>query len=328
MKLWSLVKWIAGQARNDKLAVIPDSIRDPWLLGCVVVGALLSAGAAQALQVTDDRGVTLTFAQPPQRIVSLLPALTETVCALGQCQRLVGVDRYSNFPQSVRALPQVGGGLDPNIEAIVALKPDLVLIATSSRLGERLQALGIKALALEPKSHADVRRVLEQVGQVLGVGDATRVWRGIDAELSAQALSLPSAAKNMRVYFEVDSAIYAAGEKSFIGETLMRLGLKNIVPASLGLFPKLNPEYVVRAQPDLIMVSENNRASLAARPGWANLRAIKAGHVCVFSAAQLDALVRPGPRIAEAAHLMVRCVQDLPKPYGESDPSGPRGNTR
>ena len=286
------------------------------------------SGAALALQVTDDRGVTLTFAQPPQRIVSLLPALTETVCALGQCQRLVGVDRYSNFPQSVRALPQVGGGLDANIEAIVALKPDLVLIATSSHLGERLQALGIKALALEPKSHADVRRVLEQVGQVLGVGDATRVWRGIDAELSAQALSLPSAAKNMRVYFEVDSAIYAAGEKSFIGETLMRLGFKNIVPASLGLFPKLNPEYVVRAQPDLIMVSENNYASLAARPGWANLRAIKAGRVCVFSAEQLDALVRPGPRIAEAAHLMVQCVQDLLKPHGESDPSGPRGNTR
>src|SRR5450759_2872217 len=77
MKLWSLVKWIADQARNEKLAVIPESIRDPWLLGCVVVGALLSAGAALALQVTDDRGVTLTFAQPPQRIVSLLPALTE-----------------------------------------------------------------------------------------------------------------------------------------------------------------------------------------------------------------------------------------------------------
>ena len=87
------------------------------------------------------------------------------MCELGQCQRLVGVDRYSNFPASVRRLPQVGGGLDPNIEAIVALKPDVVLLATSSRAGERLEALGIKVVALEPKSHADVQRVLRQGGR-------------------------------------------------------------------------------------------------------------------------------------------------------------------
>jgi len=157
------------------------------LLCLAVASALLGASAAQALQVTDDRGVTVTFAQPPQRIVSLLPSLTETVCALGLCQRMVGVDRYSNFPESVRALPQLGGGLDPNIEAIVALKPDVVLMATSSRAGERLQALGIKVMALEPKSHADVRRVLEKIGQLLDVPDAQRVWRVIDAAVSAGA---------------------------------------------------------------------------------------------------------------------------------------------
>ena len=116
----------------------------------------LGASAAQALQVTDDRGVTLNFAQAPQRIVSLLPSLAETVCELGHCGRLVGVDRYSNYPASLQKLPQVGGGLDPNIEAIVALKPDVVLMAKSSRAGERLEALGLKVVALEPKTHADV----------------------------------------------------------------------------------------------------------------------------------------------------------------------------
>jgi iron complex transport system substrate-binding protein len=73
------------------------------------------------------------------------------VCELGQCHRLVGVDRYSNFPAIVQKLPQLGGGVDPNIEAIVALKPDVVLLAISSRAGDRLQALGIKVIALEPK---------------------------------------------------------------------------------------------------------------------------------------------------------------------------------
>jgi iron complex transport system substrate-binding protein len=74
--------------------------------------------------------------------VSLLPSLAETVCELGQCQRLVGVDRYTNWPASLKALPRVGGGLDPNIEQIVALRPDVVLMATSSRAGDRLRALG------------------------------------------------------------------------------------------------------------------------------------------------------------------------------------------
>ncbi|MDD5336454.1 MAG: helical backbone metal receptor [Rhodoferax sp.] len=309
MKLWRLVKWIAGQARNDKWAVIPDWIRDPWLLGCIAVSALLSAGAAQALQVTDDRGVTVTLTQPPRRIVSLLPSLTETVCELGQCQRLVGVDRYSDYPESVRALPQVGGGLDPNIEAIVALKPDLVLIATSSRAGERLQALGIQVLALEPKSHADVKRVLETIGQVLEVPDAQRVWRAIDAALSAAAQSLSAKVKKSRVYFEVNGAPYAAGEASFIGETLTRLGVQNIVPASLGPFPQLNPEYVVRANPDVIMVGDRNFTGLQGRPGWAGISAIKAHRVCVFSAAQSDVVVRPGPRLAQGAHVMAQCLR-------------------
>ena len=252
--------------------------------------------------------MTVSFAQPPQRIVSLLPSLTETVCELGQCQRLVGVDRYSNFPESVQTLTQVGGGLDPNIEAIVALKPDVVLMATSARLGERLQSLGIKVVALEPKSHADVRRVLETVGQLLGVPDAQRVWRVIDAGVSAAVQSLPDRANPARVYFEVNGAPYAAGEASFIGETLARLGARNIVPAALGPFPKLNPEYVVRANPDVIMIGDHNHARVGERPGWTAIRAVREGHVGVFTPAQSDVLVRPGPRMAQGARIMAQCL--------------------
>jgi iron complex transport system substrate-binding protein len=269
----------------------------------------MAVGAVHAVQLVDDRGVTVTLTQPPQRIVSLLPSLTETVCELGQCQRLVGVDRYSNFPESVRKLPQVGGGLDPNIEAIVALKPDLVLLATSSQAGERLQALGLKVVSLEPKNHADVKRVLNQVGQLLGVENAPRVWQAIEASLLAAAQSLPASVKTTRVYFEVNRAPYAAGEASFIGETLSRLGAKNIVSASLGPFPKLNPEFVVRANPDVIMVGDMNYAGLDGRPGWAGIRAIQRKQVCVFTPGQTDMLVRPGPRMAEGAHLMAQCLK-------------------
>ena len=272
--------------------------------------AWLCATAAQALQVTDDRGVMLSFSQPPQRIVSLLPSLAETVCELGHCGRLVGVDRYTNYPASLQKLPQVGGGLDPNIEAIVALKPDVVLMAKSSRAAERLEALGIKVMALEPKTYADVQRVMLKLGQLLEVPDAQRVWRAIDAGVSAAAQSLPEQVRGTRVYFEVNQGPYAASEASFIGETLTRLGVKNIVPAKLGPFPKLNPEYIVRANPDLIMVGQGSADGLAQRPGWHSIRAVRERRVCIFPAEQANVLVRPGPRMAEAARLMAQCLSD------------------
>ncbi|MDR7305347.1 iron complex transport system substrate-binding protein [Rhodoferax saidenbachensis] len=275
-----------------------------WLIMFVCV----FSGAAHALQITDDRGVTVTLPAAPQRIVSLLPSLTETVCELGQCHRLVGVDRYSNFPASVQKLPQVGGGLDPNIEMIVALKPDVVLMATSSRAGERLQALGIQVLAMEPKRHADVQRVMLKLGQLLEVPDAARIWRAIDAGVSAAAQSLPASVRNVKVYFEVNQGPYAAGESSFIGETLARLGAKNIVPANLGPFPKLNPEYIVRANPDLIMIGQRSADGLAARPGWQSIRALREQRVCIFPPDEADMLVRPGPRMAEGARLMAKCL--------------------
>ena len=276
----------------------------------VLAALLLWACAlqAQALTLTDDRGITVTLAATPQRIVSLLPSLTETVCELGQCHRLVGVDRYSNFPAHVRGLPQVGGGIDPNIEAVVALKPDVVLIATSSRGAQRLEALGLKVLAMEPRSAADAQRVMGKLGQLLEVPDAQRIWRAIDAGVAAVVQSLPPLAKGTRVYYEVSSGGYAAGTTSFIGETMARLGLQNIVVPALGPFPRINPEYVVRANPDLIMVGSRNAQGLESRPGWAGMRALREGRVCVFTPEESDVLVRPGPRMAEAARLMARCV--------------------
>lgn len=268
------------------------------------------SGSVHALQLTDDRGASITLPRAPQRIVSLLPSLTETVCELGRCQNLVGVDRYSNFPASVQKLPQVGGGLDPNIEMIVALKPDVVLLATSSRAGERLQALGLKVVALEPRSHADVQRVMLKLGQLLEVPDAARIWRAIDAGVSAAAQSLPAHVRGTRVYFEVNQGPYAASESSFIGETLARLGVKNIVPARLGPFPKLNPEYIVRANPDLIMVGQRSADGLQARPGWQGIRALREQRICIFPTEEANVLVRPGPRMAEGARLMARCLVD------------------
>lgn len=275
------------------------------------MGLLLCSALAQAVTVRDDRQQEVVIAKPPERIVSLLPSLTETVCALGQCHKLVGLDRYSNWPESVRQLPRMGGGLDPSIEAVVAQRPDLVLMATSARGAERFQALGLTVLVLEPRTHADVQRVLHTVAQALSVPKAQSdaVWRQIDAGVMVAAQSLPPQAKGQKIYVEVSPAPYGASESSFIGETLARLGMRNILPASLGPFPKINPEWVVRAQPDVIMAGDSSRASMVQRPGWSQLKAIQSGKVCAFSSEESDMLVRAGPRMAEGARLMVQCLQ-------------------
>lgn len=287
-----------------------------WVIAILIALGLLMAGLAQAqpVQITDDRGRAVALPRSPQRIVSLLPSLTESVCELEQCHRLVGVDRYSNWPDAVVGkLPKVGGGLDPSIEAIVALKPDVVLLSVSSRASDRLEALGLTVVALEPKTHADVRRVLGIVSDLLGVPRAQgsdRLWRVIDAGVLAAAQSLPPKAKNVRVYFEVSRGPYAAGEASFIGESLTRLGVRNVVPAALGPFPRLNPEFVVRANPDIIMIGNRSMQAMVPYPGWATMRAIRENRLCVFGPSDSDVVVRPGPRMAEAARIMARCIAD------------------
>jgi iron complex transport system substrate-binding protein len=265
---------------------------------------------AAAVEIKDDLGHTTVITATPQRVVSLLPSLTETVCELGACGRLVGVDRYSNFPASVNALPKLGGLEDTNVELIAALKPDVVFVAVSSRVAERLRALGMKVIALEPRSYKDVQRVLTTIGQVLAVPDAQRVWRHIEAGVAAAASSVPPAARGMRVYYEVASGIWAAGTVSFMGETLTRLGAGNIIPAELGPFPKINPEFVVKANPALIMIGQRGSEGLAQRPGWDRIDAIKRGRVCIFKAEEGDILARPGPRMAEAAQIMARCLRE------------------
>ena len=283
-------------------------------LRCLLWAAMAWGTAAHGmLQIEDDRGVMVRLPAPPQRMVTLLPSLTETVCALKACARIVGTDRYSNWPAEVRPLPKTGGLDDAQVERIVALKPDLVLAAGSARVIGRLESLGIPVAALEPKSHADTRRVILAVAALTGQPGADELWARIQRDTDAAAARVPAALKGQRVYFEVDAAPYAAGPTSFIGETLQRLGLGNIVPTQQGPFPKLNPEFVVRSQPDIVIAGDRTADELPTRPGWAALAALKRGRLCRFTSEQFDVLVRPGPRMGEAAQLIADCLVRLPK---------------
>lgn len=280
-----------------------------WLFALAFAAfiAPLHAAAGQ-VQVVDDRGKTIELREPPRRIVTLLPSLTETVCELGACDRLVGVDNFSNWPDRVLRLPHVGGLDDASIEQIVALKPDIVLLSATSRALGRLEGLGLRVMGLELKTLGDVRRGLGKVGQLLDVPGAEQVWSRINEEVDAAARTLPKPLRGTTVYYEVGGG-YAASESSHIGEILSRVGGANVVPGNLGTVPKLNPEFVVRADPQVIMFSDRNLAELPTRPGWSRIRAVREGRLCAFTAAQGDVIVRPGPRLGESARLMVQCLK-------------------
>jgi iron complex transport system substrate-binding protein len=288
-----------------------SSIRFRYLL----VGAFLFflgfslAVFAEPVSVADDRGVVVVFEKPPQRVVSLLPSLTESVCALGKCSALVGVDRFSNWPNSLQDLPKLGGMGDINIERIAQLKPDVVLLEKASPVIARLNSLGIKTFALDVKSMGDEERALQKLDLVLGTSEAPRAWNQIEKEILRANKQLSGGQQKIRVYFEVNPAPFAAGSTSFIGEILTQLNLVNIIPKSLGPFPKINPEFVVQAKPDVILLTESTAADIQKRPGWNSIPAVSKNRICVFTTEQNDVLVRPGPRMGEAALIISTCVQ-------------------
>lgn len=284
------------------------------LLGLLVGACALCAAAAASAGpwAVDDRGQRIALERAPLRIVTLAPALTESVCALGACARLVGTDRHSNWPEAVRSLPKLGVLDEVQVERIVALRPDLVLATASMRAVTRLEQLGLKVAQLEPRTLADTRRVLEQVAQLVGEPAAAGpAWQTVLARVDEAAARVPAAWRGQRVYLEVASTPYAAGEASFAGELLARLGLGNIVPAALGPFPQLSPEFVLREQPGLIVATREALSGMPARPGWPALRALREGRTCGLEPAAWDALVRPGPRLGEAARAIAGCLQRL-----------------
>lgn len=285
-------------------------------LAIAAPGTLRGAATAQVptaepIVVHDDLHHEITLARSPQRIISLLPGLTETVCALGECARLVATDRYSNWPESVKALPKTGGLDDPLIEAIVRLHPDLVLLSSSQRITARLRELGMESFALDTQTYAHVSHVITVIGTILNVRErAAALNRRIDGEVATigeQAIARRRSPAPS-VYFEVDPGPYAAGPQSFIGELITRLGARNIVEANLGLFPKLNPEYVVRQNPDVIFVSSTDAAHLADRPGWGAIRAVRESRFCSFAQEVRDTIVHGGPRIADGMRAMADCL--------------------
>ncbi len=280
------------------------------LLPALLLAATTSAAATTyPLTLTDDLGRKVILQAEPRRVVSVLPSTTETLCALGLCERLVGVDDYSDFPASVSKLPKVGGLYNPNIEAMVSLKPDLVVVSKYGKLAESLAAAGITVLAVNPETYDEVFSKTLVLGRVMNrEAQAKILVIQMRRDIAKIEILTKNAVRKPTAYYEVDPTPYTVGPNSFIGVLLGKAGAVNIIPASLGDFPKISPELVVQQNPQLILGVD--LATAKARPGWANIAAVKSGRVtAIVPGSALDNLLtRPGPRLPLALAALAKIV--------------------
>ncbi|KEF34563.1 ABC transporter substrate-binding protein [Deinococcus sp. RL] len=271
--------------------------------------ALLPAAAATTypLTLTDDLGRKVTLKAEPRRIVSMLPSTSETLCAIGACDKLVGVDDYSDFPQQVQRLPKLGGLYDPKVEQIVALKPDLVLVSKYGKLEAPLTQAGLTVVAVNPETYDEVFSKTLTLGRLVNrETQAKNLVLNMRREIAKVEILTKNAARKPTAYFEIDPTPYSIGPNSFMGVLLTKAGARNIIPASLGDFPKVDPELIVKANPELMLGLSRQQA--AARPGWSSLRAVKTGRVIELPKELRTILSRPGPRLPQALRGLAQLV--------------------
>ncbi|MBS3967762.1 MAG: ABC transporter substrate-binding protein [Truepera sp.] len=261
------------------------------------------------LTLTDEQGYTLTLTGEPQRVVSMLPSHTETVCALNGCLTLVGIDDFSAGIPNTSGLPTLGGGLFGfSLEAIVALEPDLVLVSEFGELAGALRQAGLTVYAGSPQRFEDAFTFFEIIGQLVNrQEEAAQLATSVRAEIAAVVAAVAGRTPPT-VYYELDATPFSVGPGSFIGVLIAKAGGQNIVPAELGDFPMLDPEFVISADPEIIVLASapygESVATVAARPGWATLTAVVEGAIIELTSAQVDLINRPGPNLGAAVRLL------------------------
>ncbi len=280
------------------------------LAGLLALGfSGLASATTYPMTLKDDLGRSVKLMSQPKRIVSMMPSHTETLFAVGAGNAVIGVDEYSNFPKlETEKLPKTGNGFAPNLEAIAALKPDLVLTdeSSGSKLVQNLEKLGITVYAGVAQSYNDVFDKINLIGKITNhEKNALKLITTMRSELNSiqtKVAKLP----RVSVYYEVDPTPYAAGSSSFIGTLIDKAGGINIVPAKLGAFPQISPELVVRSNPSVILGA--NLADLLKRPGWDKIAAVNSGRVLKFSSEEDDAISRPGPRLPIALWVLAKAL--------------------
>ena len=273
--------------------------------------------SAVAVTLTDDLGRTVTLPAAPRRVVSLSPAATELLFAVGAGPQVVAGTDLDNFPEEAKKLPKVGGfdARTQNLEVVLSHKPDLVVCANQTDLVRKLEAFGVPVLVLDPKASGGVAQNLELVGKATGHAE-----RG--GELAAEFRTRWAAVKVRadtpvappRVLLVVDeSPLFTAGPGTFLDEVIIAAGGVNVFADTPG-WAKVSDEQVLKRGADVILFIDHAgvgdagvRERLLKRTGWAELKAVREGRVRAVPA---DIVTRPGPRLADGLEAVAAALRE------------------
>ncbi|MBE0672673.1 MAG: cobalamin-binding protein [Anaerolineales bacterium] len=274
------------------------------------------APAANGLTFTDDMGREITLAGTPERIVSLAPSTTEILFAVGAGDQVVGRDEFSDYPEEAKSLPSIGGSFgEYNVEAIVALKPDLVLAAeiNTPELVKQLEDLGVTVYYLgNPLTLEELYPKLETVASLTG-HDAAELVSSLQARVAAVDEKILPLSSRPNVFYEIDasdpSKPYTYGPGTFGELLIVRAGGYNIGSISADSYPQLSLEQIVVANPSIIILGDSmwgvTPESVLARAGWENIEAVKSEQIFPID----DNLIsRPGPRLVDGLEALAKIL--------------------
>jgi iron complex transport system substrate-binding protein len=265
-----------------------------------------AANTAPTRQVTDDLGRTVVVPGKITRVVSLAPNLTENIFAVGAGDRLVGVTTFCNYPEPAKQIAKIGDTMNPNIETIVALKPDVVFVSTASQIETFMQTLdrnGIAVYVTNPDSLDGVVKNLRQLGELFGTSsEADKTANGLTQRIAALDAKL-AGVKRVPVFVQISNEpLFTIGKQSFLTAALDKAGAVSVTADVETAYPKLSKETAVVLNPEAIILSdsEDNREPNSI---FARERLIGNGRVYRVNA---DLLSRPGPRLVDALEEIAR----------------------
>lgn len=299
---------MSSRIRAIRLPRVPRAAALAALLALAACGdpGPRAEASASTISVVDDAGDTLRLGQPARRIVSLAPNATETLVAIGALPQLVGRSDY-DVGLGVDSVASVGGALDPSMERLLALQPDLVIgwhSAGANPVRDRLREMGIPFLAVRTTDTTDIFRTIGVLGRVTGRDtSADSATAAVREQLAAVRASVAGRPPRTAFYVVGDEPLMTAGPTTFTVQLMEIAGGRTAFPDATGQPQYVSMEELVRRQPEVILLPVGadgaaRVAELAARPGWRELNAFRAGRVVALPA---DAVNRMGPGIGDTA---------------------------
>lgn len=264
--------------------------------------------------VTDDLDRIVTIPTKVARVVSLAPNLTENIFAVGAGDRLVGVTTFCNYPEAAKSIAKVGDTMTPNIETIIALKPDVVFVSTASQIEtfmKTLEANGIAVYVTNPTRLDEVFHNLDQSGIIFGTMDQSqkliieledrewKIWKrlGTPAARDEPPAEYDKRVGTVRVFVQISKEpLFTLGKDAFLNDLLLSAGGRSVTENVASAYPKLSKETALALQPEAIILSDSDD-NKEPNDAFKNSPAVKNGRVYKLNA---DILSRPGPRLVDA----------------------------